>query len=166
MTVREVRLFGDPVLRTPAEPVTDFDRPLRNLVRDLTETLRTERGAGERDGPEGCMSFPGLYFDVRRRRNVVARGFTGHGDPVQVVGTDEMARCLQQETDHLDGVLFIDRMDPATRKAAMSRARRRLAGDGHQGQPASDVRPAALGRAGRSSPASPAGRAAPASGGT
>jgi peptide deformylase len=158
VAVREVRLFGDPVLRTPAEPVTDFDRPLRNLVRDLTETLRTERGAGlaapqigvglrvfvfdvdgvgghlvnpgldfpdagDQDGPEGCMSFPGLYFDVRRRRNVVARGFTGHGDPVQVVGTDEMARCLQHETDHLDGVLFIDRMDPATRKAAMRAVR-------------------------------------------
>jgi peptide deformylase len=158
VTVREVRLFGDPVLRTRAEPVTDFDRPLRNLVRDLTETLRTERGAGlaapqigvglrvfvfdvdgvrghivnpgldfpdagEQDGPEGCMSFPGLYFDVRRRRNVVARGFTGHGDPVQIVGTDEMARCLQHETDHLDGVLFIDRMNPATRKAAMRAVR-------------------------------------------
>jgi peptide deformylase len=49
----------------------------------------------------------------------VARGFTGHGDPVQVVGSATLARCLQHETDHLDGVLFIDRMDPATRKEAM-----------------------------------------------
>jgi peptide deformylase len=154
LAVREIRLFGDPVLRTAAEPVVDFDKQLRNLVRDLTETLRDAQGAGlaapqigvglrvfafdtdgvrghlvnpgldfpdeeEYDGPEGCMSFPGLYFDVKRRRNVVARGFTDRGDPVQVVGTTEVARCLQHETDHLDGVLFIDRMDQATRKAAM-----------------------------------------------
>jgi peptide deformylase len=71
------------------------------------------------DGPEGCMSFPGPYFDVLRRRNVVARGFADHGDPLQVVGTAEAARCLRHEADHLDGVLFIDRMDPETRKAAM-----------------------------------------------
>jgi hypothetical protein len=41
------------------------------------------------------------------------------GDPVQVVGTEVLARCLRHETDHLDGVLFIDRMDAATRKLAM-----------------------------------------------
>ena len=51
--------------------------------------------------------------------NVVAKGFNGYGDPVQVVGTGLMARCLQHETDHLDGVLFIDRLDPAARKVAM-----------------------------------------------
>jgi peptide deformylase len=158
LAVRGIRLFGDPVLRTPAEPVADFDKQLRNLVRDLTETLRDARGAGlaapqigvglrvfafdtdgvrgylvnpgldfpddeEYDGTEGCMSFPGLYFDVKRRMNVVARGFSDRGDPVQVVGTAELARCLQHETDHLDGVLFIDRMDPATRKAAMKAIR-------------------------------------------
>jgi peptide deformylase len=51
--------------------------------------------------------------------NVVAKGFTADGDPVQVVGTGNLARCLQHETDHLDGVLFIDRMDAERRKAAM-----------------------------------------------
>jgi peptide deformylase len=50
--------------------------------------------------------------------NVVAKGFTADGDPVQVVGTGNLARCLQHETDHLDGVLFIDRMDAERRKAA------------------------------------------------
>jgi peptide deformylase len=51
--------------------------------------------------------------------NVVAKGFTADGDPVQVVGSGNLARCLQHETDHLDGVLFIDRMDAERRKAAM-----------------------------------------------
>jgi peptide deformylase len=73
----------------------------------------------EQDGPEGCLSMPGLYFDTRRRMNVVARGFTASGNPVQVVGACHLARCLQHETDHLDGVLFIDRLDRERRIAAM-----------------------------------------------
>jgi peptide deformylase len=158
MAIRPIRLFGDPVLRTAADSVTDFDKQLRNLVKDLTETLSDAQGAGlaapqigvglrvfayavgsehgylvnpdlsfpdeeEQDGEEGCLSFPGVYYDVKRRLNTLARGFTDRGDPVQVVGTEVLARCLQHETDHLDGVLFIDRMDPATRKRAMREIR-------------------------------------------
>jgi peptide deformylase len=158
VSVRPVRLFGDPVLRTPADPVVDFDRQLRSLVKDLTETMLQERGAGlaapqlgvalrvftfdvgdvvghlvnpvlefpdeqEQDGPEGCLSIPGLYFDTKRRLNVVAKGQDMHGEPVQIVGTEMMARCLQHETDHLDGVLFVDRLDAATKKEAMKAIR-------------------------------------------
>jgi len=158
VTVQPIRLFGDPVLRTPADPVVDFDKELRKLVRDLTETLLQEAGAGlaapqigvglrlfafdvddvvghlinpvidfpdeeEQDGPEGCLSIPGLYFDTKRRMNVVARGFNEFGDPVRLVGTGTMARCVQHETDHLDGILFLDRMDAETRKRAMKAIR-------------------------------------------
>lgn len=158
MAIRDIRLFGDPILRTAAEPVTDFDKQLRSLVKDLTQTLDDAQGAGlaapqigvglrvfayavgsergylvnpvlefpdedEQEGEEGCLSFPGIYYDVKRRLNTVARGFTDRGDPVQVVGTEVLARCLQHETDHLDGVLFIDRMDTATRKLAMREIR-------------------------------------------
>ena len=154
MAVLPIRLFGDPVLTTPAEPVTTFDAELRRLVRNLDQTLSDQRGSGlaapqvgvglrvfafhdenvaghlvnpvldfpgqeEQDGPEGCLSIPGFYFDTKRRMNVVAKGFTADGDPVQVVGTGNLARCLQHETDHLDGVLFIDRLDAGRRKAAM-----------------------------------------------
>jgi peptide deformylase len=158
MAIRDIRLFGDPILRTAAEPVTDFDKQLQALVKDLTQTLDDAQGAGlaapqigvglrvfayavggergylvnpeldfpddlEQLGEEGCLSFPGIYYDVKRRLNTVARGFTDRGDPVQVVGTQVLARCLQHETDHLDGVLFIDRMDTATRKLAMREIR-------------------------------------------
>jgi len=158
MAIRDIRLFGDPILRTTAEPVTDFDKQLRSLVKDLTQTLDDAHGAGlaapqigvglrvfayavgsergylvnpvlefpdeeEQVGEEGCLSFPGVYYDVKRRLNTVARGFTDRGDPIQVVGTEVLARCLQHETDHLDGVLFIDRMDGATRKLAMREIR-------------------------------------------
>jgi peptide deformylase len=154
VAVRPVRLFGDPVLTTPAQEVASFDAELRRLVRDLDDTLRDQQGAGlaapqlgvglrvfvfrdedaaghlvnpvltfpdeeEQDGPEGCLSLPGLYFDTKRRLNVIAKGCTVRGDPVQVVGTGSLARCLQHETDHLDGVLFINRMDAQRRKAAM-----------------------------------------------
>jgi peptide deformylase len=154
VTVQPVRLFGDPVLRTPAEPVVDFDKELRTLVTDLTDTLRDQQGIGlaapqlgvglrvfvfdvdevvghlvnpvldfpdeeEQDGPEGCLSIPGVYVDTRRRMNVVAKGFNQYGEPARLVGTGQMARCAQHETDHLDGVLFLDRLDLERRKQAM-----------------------------------------------
>jgi peptide deformylase len=77
----------------------------------------------EQGGPEGCLSIPGIYLDTRRRLNVVAKGFTQHGDPVQVVGDGLLSRCIQHETDHLDGVLFIDRLDPAQQQRLMSTLR-------------------------------------------
>ncbi len=77
----------------------------------------------EQDGPEGCLSIPGLYFDTKRRLNVVAKGVDMHGRPLQVVGTDTLARALQHETDHLDGVLFIDHLDTESRRAAMKAIR-------------------------------------------
>jgi peptide deformylase len=158
VTVQPIRLFGDPVLRTQADPVRDFDKELRNLVRDLTATLLDQGGAGlaapqigvglrvfafdvddivghlinpelhfpdeqEQDGPEGCLSIPGIYMDTKRRQNVVANGFNEHGDPIRVVGTDLMARCIQHETDHLDGVLFLDRLG-AKRRCGRSGRRR------------------------------------------
>jgi len=53
----------------------------------------------EQDGPEGCLSIPGLHFHTKRRMNVVAKGYTADGDPVQVVGAGNLGRCLQHETD-------------------------------------------------------------------
>jgi peptide deformylase len=158
LTVQPIRLFGDPVLRTPAEPVVDFDRELRRLVADLIETMREQNGVGlaapqigvglrvfafdvddvvghlvnpvlefpdeeEQDGPEGCLSIPGVYVDTKRRKNVVAQGFNEYGDPVQIVGTGQMSRCAQHETDHLDGVLFVDRLDRSRRKEALRQIR-------------------------------------------
>ena len=157
MSVRPIRLFGDPVLRTPAEPVHDFDAELRKLVKDLTETMLEAPGVGlaapqigvglrvfvyniddvlghlinptlrlsedEETDDEGCLSFPGLQYPTPRAHGVVARGFNMHGEPVILDGTGQLARCVQHETDHLDGVLFIDRLDPAQRKLAMKEIR-------------------------------------------
>lgn len=153
MAIRPIRLFGDPLLRTKAVPVTDFDAELRALVADLTDTMLDAPGSGlaapqlgvglrvftynvddevghlvnpelelsdeTQLGPEGCLSIPDLTFDCLRALRTVARGFNMYGDPITVEGSDLLSRALQHETDHLDGVLFVDRLDRATRKAAM-----------------------------------------------
>ena len=157
MPVQPIRLFGDPVLRRRADEVVDFDRELRKLVEDLTDTMLDAPGAGlaapqigvglrvftwcvddqvghlvnpvlelseeEQDGLEGCLSIPELAFDCIRALSVVATGFDMYGEPVRIEGSDKLARAIQHETDHLDGVLFVDRLDPAGRKAAMKAIR-------------------------------------------
>ncbi|MEX5712930.1 MULTISPECIES: peptide deformylase [Parafrankia] len=159
MSVRDIRLLGDPVLRTVADPVATFDRELRRLVDDLAETMRDAGGVGlaapqlgvslrvftylddsdevghlinpvlgpfseeMMDGEEGCLSLPGLAFDLRRPERVLAVGQNSHGDPVTVEGSGILSRCLQHETDHLDGILFIDRLDKETKRAAMKAIR-------------------------------------------
>ena len=157
MPIQPIRLFGDPVLRKPALEVVDFDKELRRLVADLTDTMLDAPGAGlaapqigvglrvftwyvdgevghlvnpvldlseeEQDGPEGCLSIPGLSIDCKRALSVVAKGFDQHGEPVVIEGSELLARAIQHETDHLDGVLFLDRLDPASRKLAMKEIR-------------------------------------------
>jgi peptide deformylase len=157
VAIQPIRLFGDPVLRTPAQPVTDFDKELRQLVKDLEETMMDAPGAGlaapqigvglrvftyyvdgvlghlvnptldlseeEQEGDEGCLSFPGLAYETRRAYGVVAKGQDMHGEPLVIEGTMLLARAIQHETDHLDGVLFIDRLDKAQRKLALKAIR-------------------------------------------
>ncbi|MGN6252509.1 MAG: peptide deformylase [Marmoricola sp.] len=153
MPVRPIRLLGDPVLRTPAVPVVDFDKELRTLVADLTDTMLDAPGAGlaapqigvglrvftwhvdgesgylinptlrlseeTQDGAEGCLSIPGITLDCRRAAHVVAHGLDMYGEPKLVEGSTLLARALQHETDHLDGILFIDRLDRDGRREAM-----------------------------------------------
>ena len=157
MAIQPIRLFGDPVLRKPAVEVVDFDKELRRLIEDLTDTMLAAPGAGlaapqlgvglraftwnvegqvghlvnprlelseeTQDGLEGCLSIPELSLECRRALSVVAHGFNMYGDPVTIEGSRYLARAIQHETDHLDGVLFIDRLDPAARKAAMKAIR-------------------------------------------
>jgi peptide deformylase len=157
MAIKEIRHFGDPVLITPASEVVTFDKELRKLVKDLTETMLDAPGAGlaapqigvplrvfvwdvdeaighlinptldlseeMQDGDEGCLSFPELVYPTPRAFRAVAKGFTMHGEPITVEGTELLARALQHETDHLDGVLFIDRLSEENRKLAMKEIR-------------------------------------------
>jgi peptide deformylase len=150
MSVRELCLLGDPVLRTPCDPVTRFDGALGRLVADLLETVqvpgraglaanqigvglavfsynvdghlgylinpRIAQASGSQEGPEGCLSIPGITATRRRAAYAAAEGVDLDQRPVTVAGTGELARCLQHETDHLRGELFIDRLDRAERR--------------------------------------------------
>ena len=66
-------------------------------------------------GPEGCLSFPEIYGDVTRPEQVRVKAMGGRGVPIEFVCGGLLSRCIQHETDHLHGILFIDRMDRASK---------------------------------------------------
>jgi len=158
VTVRALRLIGDPVLRTPSDQVTRFDQALASLIEDLLDTVREPGRAGlaacqigsglaafaynidgqlgyvinprivelegDQDGLEGCLSVPGIWADRHRAATAVVEGVNLDGEPVVVSGTGELARCLQHETDHLSGELFIDGLQADERRRVMRELRR------------------------------------------
>ena len=163
MAMREIRVIGDPVLRTPCEPITEIDARVRSLVEDLLETVDHEGRAGlaanqigvslrafswnidddlgyvlnprlvevseeeYQDGDEGCLSVPGLWYPTKRAWYARVVGEDLDGKEVVVEGTELMARCLQHEMDHLDGMLYLDRLERSVRKKAMRTMREQLA---------------------------------------
>lgn len=70
---------------------------------------------------EGCLSLPGAYEELSRPDFAVCRGVDAYGDPVEVTGTGLLARCLQHETDHLNGTVFGDRLSARSRKRLYQR---------------------------------------------
>jgi peptide deformylase len=173
MTIRALRLIGDPVLRTACDPVTRFDDALARLVDDLLETVREPGRAGlaanqigsslavfsyniddefgylinpriielsgSQDGLEGCLSVPGIWADRRRAATAVAEGVNLRQEPVVVAGAGDLARCLQHETDHLRGVLFIDGLEAPERRRVMRQLRQdQVASGAPAGRPPAD----------------------------
>ncbi|HVT65258.1 MAG TPA: peptide deformylase [Mycobacteriales bacterium] len=158
MVEREIRRWGDPVLRTPCDEVTVFDDSLAALCRDLIDTVTAKEGRaglaanqigvglrafswfidreagvvvnprlvatdGDQEGDEGCLSLPGLWYPLTRAAFAAVEGVDATGAPVRVEGTGLMARCLQHECDHLDGKLYVDRLDRDLRRQAMAELR-------------------------------------------
>jgi peptide deformylase len=68
------------------------------------------KATGEQVGLEGCLSIPGYVGEVKRAQRVVVRGLNRHGKTVRIKGDDLLARAFQHEIDHINGVLFIDRL--------------------------------------------------------
>jgi peptide deformylase len=158
VTERQIRLFGDPVLKTPSLPVDRFDDGVRGLVDDLVDSVLPPGRAGVAapqigvnlrafsyniDGDvgyvinpelvevsgepelvdEGCLSVPGLWFKTLRYPFARVRGVDVDGNAIEVSGSGLMAQALQHETDHLDGMLYVDRLDKETRREAMKQVR-------------------------------------------
>ena len=78
---------------------------------------------GEQIGEEGCLSVPGLYYPVRRHLRVQAEGYDLEGHEVSIEASELLSRVFQHEVDHLNGVLFIDRLDAEHRSEAMAAIR-------------------------------------------
>jgi peptide deformylase len=155
---REIRRWGDPVLRTPCDEVTAFDDAIAALCQDLVDTVTAREGRaglaanqigvglrafswfigdevgvvvnprvvatdGEQEGDEGCLSLPGLWYPLKRAAFAAVEGVEAAGAPVRVEGDGLMARCLQHECDHLDGKLYVERLDRDLRRKALQELR-------------------------------------------
>ena len=158
MTERSIRLFGDPVLKTPTDDIGVVDERIRSLVQDLLDTVAvpgragvaaTQIGVGLRafsfnvygeigyilnprlvevSGEpalveEGCLSVPDLWFPTLRYPFARVVGVDLEGAPVELSGTGLMAQALQHETDHVDGFLYIDKLEKPEHREAMKQIR-------------------------------------------
>ena len=163
MALLEIVKYGEPVLETPGEPVTEFDAGLKRLVADMFETMYASRGVGlaapqvgvsrrlfvmdcsgggdpearvalvnpvvlsvegEQTGDEGCLSFPGIFFAVKRSLRAVVRAQDVRGEEFEFDGLELEARCMLHETDHCDGVVFLDRTTPLKRELVRRKIKR------------------------------------------
>ncbi|MEJ3403197.1 peptide deformylase [Rathayibacter sp. YIM 133350] len=169
MAVRSIRITGDPVLHSPAQPVTRFDDDLRRLVADLFETMDAAPGVGlaapqvgvplrvftytwgegadkqrgvainpelwisppepgvpdPEEESEGCLSFPGERFALRRADRALLRAIDLEGRPFEVEASGWLARIFQHEFDHLNGTLYTDRLDADDQKVVAKITRKR-----------------------------------------
>jgi peptide deformylase len=181
--IREIVIYGDPVLRTKGKPVTEINDEVRQLAADMLDTMHEANGVGlaaqqvgvatqltvidvsdaasrpsrmwvngqevqpndymplylvnpqvemSREmeiGTEGCLSFPDITADISRAAHVRVRALDLNGAPVEFEAEGLLARAVQHEIDHLNGILFIDRMNSAAKAALGGRLKRLAAGD-------------------------------------
>lgn len=158
MAVREIRLFGDPVLKTVSEPITDFGPKTRSLIQDLIDTTMLPGRAGvaapqigvnlrafsynvegdvgyiinpvivELSGEkklvdEGCLSVPGLWQKTPRFEFAKVEGVNLDAERVEISGSGLLAQALQHECDHLNGQVYLDRLEREEYKLAMKNLR-------------------------------------------
>ena len=174
MAVRPIRISGEPVLHSPAREVETIDDDIRELVRDMIETMEEAPGVGlaapqvgvplrlfvyswtdddevHHEGvainptllisptplgdpdadeeSEGCLSLPGERFPLRRAETALLRATDLDGNPFEVHASGWLARIFQHEFDHLDGVLYADRLAPKYTRAVQKVVRRNKWGE-------------------------------------
>jgi len=145
--VMKIYLYGEDVLRQKASPVKKIDERVRELIRNMTETMRHGKGVGlaapqvgellriivaevpqEQKGvvalvnpkilessgsvefEEGCLSVPGIWAKVKRAAEVTVDALTPEGERVKRRYSGLLARVVQHEIDHLEGILFVDHL--------------------------------------------------------
>ena len=87
--------------------------PAQRVVMINPEVISTE---GKQNGEEGCLSFPGIFFGVERNLRAIVRAHDVDGNEFEIDGTELTARCMLHETDHCDGIVFLDKMTPLKRE--------------------------------------------------
>jgi peptide deformylase len=158
MTVREIRLFGDPVLKTASDPIREITPSVKSLISDLEETTAIPGRAGvaanqigvnlrafsfhvegqvghlinpeivELSGEvvvldEGCLSLPEIWGKTPRHTKVKVRGINVLGEAIEIEAEGLLAQVMQHEIDHLDGLVYLDRLEAEPRKEAMAALR-------------------------------------------
>jgi peptide deformylase len=181
--IREIVIYGDPILRKKGKPIDQITDEIRTLAEDMIETMHGARGVGlaaqqvgeamqltvidvndaenrpsrmwidgqEVDpkehmplilinpelelsretevGPEGCLSFPEITADISRAERVKVTALSLDGKPISFEAEGLLSRAVQHETDHLHGILFIDRMSSATKATLGSKLKKLAAGE-------------------------------------
>lgn len=158
MAVREIRLFGDPVLKTASLPIPEITDSIRALIADLEETTALAGRAGvaanqigvnlrafgyhvegvvghfinpeifDKSGElveldEGCLSLPDIWSKTPRYSKVSIRGQKITGELVEIQAEGLLAQVFQHEVDHLDGLVYLDRLDAPARKVCLAALR-------------------------------------------
>jgi len=158
MADRQIRLFGDPVLRTASDPIPEVTDSIKKLIADLEQATDLPGRAGVAapqigvnlrafsykvdgvighlinpaivetfGGPqlvdEGCLSLPEIWSKTPRYPKVKVSGTTIDGEQVNLEAEGLLAQVLQHEIDHLDGKVYLDRLDPEARKISMAALR-------------------------------------------
>ncbi len=156
MTIRQIHLLGSPILRERATEIGSIDAEIRELVKDLFDTMYADQGvglaanqlgqarrvavvdngedpaivlinpvivhrSGTLRGEEGCLSIPDIFGDVDRAEQVTVETTTLDGERIQIEATELLARVIQHEIDHLDGILFVDRVGPLKRRMLLKK---------------------------------------------
>jgi len=95
--------------------------PAQRVVMINPEVVSME---GKQDGDEGCLSFPGIFFNVQRNLRAIVRAHDVNGEEFELDGTELTARCMLHETDHCDGIVFLDKMTPLKREIVKRRIKK------------------------------------------
>jgi peptide deformylase len=95
--------------------------PAQRVVMINPEVVSME---GKQNGEEGCLSFPGIYFGVERNLRAIVRAHDLNGHEFELDGTELTARCMLHETDHCDGIVFLDKMTPLKREIVKRKIRK------------------------------------------
>ena len=95
--------------------------PEQRLVLINPDVLAVE---GNQNGEEGCLSFPGIFTPVERSLRAVVRAQDVNGNGFEIDDTELTARCMLHETDHCDGIVFLDKMSPIKRELVKRKIRK------------------------------------------